>query len=306
MKKVYVSFNFNEDQRKRIESISDELEFVYKPDKEANIIIGNYKPSELINFQNLEWIQTCAVGIDSYIKKGILPEDTVLTNAVDVHTIEVAEHMFATMAMMIRRLHLYRDDQTNHIWGDQGIVKELTKLKVAIIGLGNIGQYLAKLLKGIGIYVIGVKRTITNKPDCVDELYTNKDLLKAINDVDVVFSVLPGNKANENLFTIDTFKAMRPDTIFINAGRGNLYTEETLIEVLENNIIAGVSTDVFIKEPIDSNSKLWDYKNLFMTPHVAGSFHLESAKEKFTELVVDNLTRYVNKETLLHIVEERE
>ena len=306
MKKVYVSFKFNEEQKRKIESISDKLEFVYTPDKEANIIIGNYKTSELINFRNLEWIQTCAVGVDSYIKKGVLPEDTILTNAVDVHTVEVAEHMFATMAMMIRKLHLYRDDQSNHDWSDQGVVKELTKLKVAIIGFGNIGQYLAKLLKAIGIYVIGVKRTITDKPDCVDELYTNQDLIKAISDVDVVFSVLPGNKANENLFTLDVFKAMRSDAIFINAGRGNLYTEETLIEVLENNIISGVSTDVFIKEPVDKNSKLWDYKNLFMTPHVAGSFHLESTSEKFAELATENLRRYVSGETLLHIVEERE
>ena len=306
MKKVFVNFSFDDKQKKRLESISDQYEFVYEVDKSANIIIGNYHTKELINFTNLEWIQTAAVGVDKYIKKGILAEDVVLTNAVDVHSTEVAEHMFASIVSTVKKLHLYRDDQHKHTWKDEGMVKELSKLKVAIIGFGNIGKVLAKLLKGIGAYVIGVKRTIGEKPEYVDELYTNKDLIKAINDVDVVACVLPGVKANENLFTVDTFKAMRKDAIFINAGRGNLCSEETILEVLENNIIDTFISDVFIKEPLDPKSKLWDYQNMIITPHAAGSYHLQSAKDAFLDLVVDNLERYIKGEKLLHIVEERE
>lgn len=306
MKKVFVPVKLNESQKERIESISSEFEFTYEVDKDANIILGNYPPAELKEFKNLEWIQTTAVGVDAFIKKGVLNDGVVLTNAVDVHSTEVAEHILGMMMSMIKKQYLYRDNQANHEWKDEGKVKSIKGLRVSIIGLGDIGKNLAKTLHAMGMYVIGVKRTMIEKPEYIDELYTNADLDKAISDVDVVVTVLPGTKENTHLFTLDTFKKMRKDTILVNAGRGNLYSEEVLCEVLENHIIEAIGMDVFEVEPVDANSKLWDYKNLVMTPHVAGYFHLASALDDYADLLVENLTRYKNNETLKYVVEERE
>lgn len=306
MKKVFVPVKLSDAQKKRIESISSDFEFTYEVDKDANIILGNYPPAELKEFKNLEWIQTTAVGVDAFIKKGILNDGVILTNAVDVHSTEVAEHILGIMMSMIKKQYLYRDNQKNHEWKDEGKVKSIKGLRVSIIGLGDIGKNLAKTLHAMGMYVIGVKRTMIEKPDYIDELYTNTDLDKAISDVDVVVTVLPGTKENTHLFTLDTFKKMRKDTILVNAGRGNLYSEEVLCEVLENNIIEAIGMDVFEVEPVNKDSKLWDYKNLIMTPHVAGYFHLASALDDYVDLLVENLTRYKNNETLKYIVKERE
>lgn len=306
MKKVYLHTKFDDKQINTLKQISDQYEFVFTDDKDANIIIGHYPAGKLKQFKNLEWIQSPAVGIDAYIRDNNLEEGVILTNAVDIHSKEVAEHIFAMILSLIRKFHIYRDNQHKHLWKDEGKVKEITKLKVAIIGFGDIARELSLLLKPLGIYVIGVKRTLIEKPEYVDELYTDKDLAKAIGDVDVVVSVLPGNKANQYLFTTDTFKLMKPDTIFINAGRGNLYTEETLKEVLDNKIISIFATDVFEIEPLDKNSKLWDYDNLVITPHAAGNYKLQSALDKFYELVYENLRRYINNEELLNVVHERE
>ncbi len=306
MKKVFVNIKAYEKYRQRLEAISDRYEFVYEPDPDANIILGNYAPGKLKEFKNLEWIQTAAVGVDAFIKDGNLKEGVILTNAVDVHSIEVAEHLFAMIMSMTRKFYLYRDDQKEHLWTDEGMTKELTKLRVAVIGFGDIGKVLAKLLKGIGIHVIGVKRTMIEKPDCLDELYTDKDLDKAISDADAVVSILPGNRDNANLFTVDTFRKMRPDAIFINAGRGNLCSTETIREVLDQHIIAAISLDVFEEEPLPKDSPLWDYRNLVITPHVAGSYRLESTYEKFFALAEENLRRYISGQQLLHVVRERE
>ena len=306
MKKVYVTMKFDEDQKEKLANLFPQYEFIYEEDPDVEIIIGNYKPEELKKFKKLKWIQTSAVGVNNYIKDGNIPDGVILTNAVDVHSKEVAEHIFAVIISMTRKLHLYRDNQRKHEWKDMGGVKEITNLKVCIVGFGDIGKQLALLLKGLGIYVIGVKRTINEKPDYVDELYTNKDLDKAISDADYVVSVLPGNKANEHIFTTETFKQMRKDSIFINAGRGNLYTEETLKEVLDKRIIAGISSDVFESEPLSKDSPLWDYDNFVITPHIAGSYRLRSAKDRLLDLVIENLNRYQSGEELLHIVKERE
>lgn len=306
MKKVYIEFPFDEKEKKQLESISDQYEFVYKDDKDANIVIGHYPAKRLKEFKNLEWVQTAAVGIDAYIRDNNLNDGVILTNAVGAHSKEVAEHIFAMIISMTRKLYLYRDNQRKHLWKDEGKVKEITNLKVTILGFGDIGNELAKMLKALGIYIIGVKRTITSKPDYIDELYTSEDMNKAISDVDVVVSVLPGNKANAYLFNVDTFKMMRPDTIFINAGRGNLYTTQTLKEVLDKKIIAAISADVFEKEPLSKDSELWDYENLVITPHAAGNYKLISAQKQFFDLVKENLERYINNKELLHVVKERE
>lgn len=306
MKKVFVPVKLNDEQKRRIESVSDQYSFVYEKDLEANIILGNYNPTELKEFKNLEWIQATAVGVDAFIKKGILADNVLLTNAVDIHSKEVAEHTLGMILSMIKKQYLYRDNQNNSLWHDEGVVKSINGLRVCIVGLGDIGKYLAKLLKGLNMYVIGVKRKMIEKPSCVDELYLQNDLLKAISDVDVVVSILPGTKENTHLFSLDTFKAMRRDTILVNVGRGNLYSRDVLLEVLDNHIIEAIGADVFEEEPINENDALWKYKNFVITPHVAGFFHLNEAKDEYVDLLVENLKRYINKEELKYIVKERD
>lgn len=306
MKKVFVNVKLNDEQKKRLENVSKEYEFTYTLDKEANIIIGNYTPSELKDFKNLEWIATSAVGVDAFTKKGILNDGVILTNAVDVHSREVAEHILGMMLAMIKKIYLYRDNQYEHNWHDELGVKSIEGLRVSIIGLGDIGKCLAKICHNMGMYVIGIKRTMIEKPEYVDELYTNKDMDKGIENVDVIVTVLPGTKENTHLFTLETFKKMKPDAILVNAGRGNLYSEEVLKKVLDEKIIQAIGMDVFEVEPIAKENNLWDYKNLLVTPHVAGYFHLESARDKYVDLIEENLRRYINSEELKYIVKERD
>ena len=306
MKKVYLNFKLSEEELERLRKISDELVLVTEREYDVNAIIGKCPPDKLKEYENLEWYQSLAIGVDAYINKGVLKEGTVLTNARGVHSQEVAEHIFGMVVTLLKNFELYRDNQRENLWHDEGVVKSYKDLKVTIVGFGDIGNHLAKMMKAMGMYIIGVKRTMIDKPDYVDELYTSKDLIKAVSDVDVVVTVVPGDKANEHLFTLDTFKAMRRDTIFVNAGRGNLYTEETLYKVLDDNIVKAVGLDVFEKEPLDKDSRLWNYRNVLITPHVAGFFHLESAHDDFVDLVEENLRRYINGEELKFTVKERE
>ena len=309
MKKVFVNVKFNDEQKRRLEAVSNEYKFVYNKDEtiyDSEIIVGNYPANELKNFNNLELLLLTAVGYDAFIKKGILNDSTILCNAVDVHSREVAEHTVALLLQLVKNLHLYKNNQAKHLWHDEGTVKSFAGLRVAIIGFGSIGRCIAKMLNGLGMYTIGVKRTMIEKPDYLDELYTNQDMEKVISDVDAVISVLPGTKENHHLFTMDTFKKMKPDTILVNCGRGNLYDTEVLYEVLDKKIIKAAAADVFEVEPLPQDSKLYDLDNFVVTPHVAGFFHLDSAKEEFLDLICDNLSRYINNEELRYVVTQRE
>ena len=309
MKKVFVNVKFNDEQKKKLESVSSNYQFVYDQSNDiydSEIIIGNYPANDLKNFKNLELLLLTAVGYDAFIKKGVLNDSTILCNAVDIHSREVAEHTLALLIELVKKLNLYKNNQTNRLWHDEGIVKSYSGLRVAIIGFGDIGNCLAKMLKGLGMYVIGVKRKMIEKPDYIDELHTNKDMDEVISNVDAVVSLLPGTAENVHLFTMDTFKKMKPDTVFINCGRGNLYEEEVLYEVLKNRVIAAAAADVFEVEPLPENSKLYELDNFVATPHVAGFFHLDSALDDYLNLICDNLKRYDNGEELRYVVTERE
>ena len=134
MKKVYVNIRSGEATKERFEAISPEYEFVYKEDLDAEVVIGHVPPSRLKEFKNLKWVQAPAVGIDKYIKKGVLADGVILTNAADVHSIEVAEHVLAAVLMMVKKIHLYHNDQKKHFWTDEGMVKQISRLKVCIVG----------------------------------------------------------------------------------------------------------------------------------------------------------------------------
>lgn len=307
MKKVFIESALTEDQKKQFESISSEYEISYnKLERDAEIIVGDIGPAMCKEYPNLELYLSTWVGYDAFIKKGVLPENCVFCNAVDAHTEEVAEHMFATLLSMEKRLHQYRDNQANCTWKDEGKVKSIRDLTVVVLGLGNIGKYLAQLCKDIGMHVIGVKRNVSVKPDCVDELYTLDSLDEILPRVDAVLNVLPSTNETKHLFTLDKFKLMKKDALLINAGRGDLIATDVLIEVLENRIIRGVGQDVFEKEPIPEDSKLWKLDNLVITPHVAGFFHLDKDRQKWVDICVENLRRYANGEELLNVVTERQ
>ena len=305
MKKVFVNCALSDSQKERLQKVSNEYELVYEPEEDVEVIIGNYAPNKMRDFTNLKWFQASAVGVDNYMKRGILADEVVMTNAVDIHSLEVAQHTFALVISMLKNLHLYRDNQSESSWKDEGKVKDFKKTKVAIIGFGDIGKQLAELLKGIGMYVVGVKRTMIEKPSYLDELYTNDELHKAISDVDVVVSILPGTKETYHLFDKETFEAMKKDAILINVGRGTLYDEEVLKEVLENGTIKAAAADVFAVEPLSEDSPLWKLKNFVVTPHVAGFFHVDSALDSFVDLVEENLRHYINGEELKYVVSER-
>lgn len=307
MKKVLIDNSVTESQKKQFESISSEYEITYdKDDTSVNIIVGDCPPARCKNYPNLELLLSTWVGYDGFIKKDVLPQNCILCNAVDAHTEEVAEHMFSLLVSMEKNLHLYRDNQANDSWKDLGTVKSIRDLSVVVLGLGNIGKYLAKLCKDIGMHVIGVKRDLSIKPEYVDELYTLDELDNILPRVDAVLNVLPSTPLTKHLFSLDRFKLMKKDALLINAGRGDLIDTDVLIEVLENKIIRGIGQDVFEKEPIDKDSKLWKLDNLVITPHIAGFFHLDKDRQKWVDMCVDNLRRYINNEELKNVVTERE
>ena len=216
-KNILVVMPVKDEHKKTLEQHSQGNKFIYSSYdnvtqemvQEANVIIGNVDPFYLQEAKNLEWLQLNSAGADPYVKKGVLPEDVILTNATGAYGPSVAEHMLAVLFSLQKKLHLYRDNQNQCEWQDEGGVMSLCGGTLLIVGLGDIGLYFARLMKNFDYHIIGIKRRPGQVPQDIDELHTMDDLDKLLPKADVVLSVLPDSKATRNIFNKDPLRVRK-------------------------------------------------------------------------------------------------
>ena len=310
-KNILVVMPVEEEHKKTLEQHAKGNQFIYSSyDKvtpemvqEANVIIGNVDPFYLQEAKNLEWLQLNSAGADRYVKKGVLPENVTLTNATGAYGPGVAEHMLAVLFSLQKKLHLYRDNQNQCEWQDEGVVMSLRGGTLLIIGLGDIGLYFARLMKNFGYRIIGIKRRLGQVLQDVDELHTMDDLDKLLPEADVVLSVLPDAKGTRNIFNKERFEKMKNTAILLNAGRGSAVNTEDLCEALIQGQIYGAGLDVTDPEPLQTQHKLWNVQNVIITPHVAGDFHHPATLYRIVDIAAGNLQRYVEGERLMNVVD---
>jgi len=311
MKNVLVLLPIEERHKARLVAAGEGCRFTYSTRaaatkeqiQSADIILGCAPPAKIAASEKLEWLQLDSAGADAYVKPGVLHAKTLLTNATGAYTKAVAEHAFALTLMLQKKLHLYRDDQRRCVWGDHGMSSTLSSATVAVIGLGDIGQYYAKLVKALGARVIGVKRRASDPPDCVDELVVTSELDSVLPRADVILSVLPGTPATTRLYTAERFAAMKDSAIFINCGRGSAVAMDVLYQAIASHQIAAAAIDVAETEPLPPDSPLWGLDDLVITPHVAGNYHLPDILERVVDISAENLRAYLKGEPLRNMVD---
>ena len=308
---ILVIMNLNEKQKAILETAGEGNRFIFESDRnlagsyvsEADIIIGNPPATSINGSPKLKLLQLQSAGTDGYTAPGILSENTVLTNATGAYDQSVAEHALALTLMLQKKFHLYRNAQERHEWKDRGAVGSIASSVVLILGFGSIGICYAQMVKSLGATVIGIKRRPSVKQGCADELYTVEKTDSVLPRADIIFSILPNTKETEHFFTLDRFRKMKKNAVFINCGRGNAVDTEVLYEVLSNGIIAAAACDVFEEEPLPAGSPLWSLENLMITPHTAGGDHLAGTKDKIIAIAAHNIQAVLGKTEYQNIID---
>ena len=275
--------------------------------QEAEIALGfasSFEVDVLAESDSLTWIQTLTAGVDDIVmspaseklsRKGI-----VLTNMSGLHRDIIAEHAMGFIINFDRRFHDYRDQQRQKEW-ERLDMNYITDSSLTILGVGSIGQEIAARAKAFNMEVTGVKRDTTVGLNFVDRVYPPSEMEAAVQDSDYVVAILPYTEATEEIIDADVFAAMPDSAHFINVGRGETVKEEDLLQALENEKIAGAGLDVFQEEPLPEDSPFYDYDNVIITPHVAGSF--PDYYDRAFEIFLENLRRYRTDEELLNKVD---
>ena len=141
--------------------------------------------------------------------------------------------------------------------------------RIGILGMGRIGQTLAKRLSGfepqISFYdpfKIEIPEPNINQVEKMEEIFQS---------CDIITMHLPLLKETKNLIDNKFLSLMKKDALLINASRGGIINEEDLAKSLKENQIKGAALDVFSEEPLPEDSPLRDAPNLVLTPHLGAS-----------------------------------
>lgn len=262
----------------------------------AEIIFG-FPGKELVeSAKRLRWIQLASAGADRLINTR---PDVILTNASGTFGIPIAEWVIGAMVTLSRHLHIYRDRQKQARWEGMPAAKEIYGSAVGILGLGDIGQEVAKRAKAMGARVIGSRRTAAPAPEGVDALLPIDDLLP---QVDFLVMALPGTAETQRIMSAERLRLMKPGSFFLNVGRGTSVDEPALIEVLQSGHLAGAALDVTAVEPLPPDSPLWQMEQVLITPHCSGR-SLEANADRRIDIFLDNLKRYMNGQPLRNVVD---
>jgi D-2-hydroxyacid dehydrogenase (NADP+) len=218
------------------------------------------------------WIHSVQAGVDRFPFEELEAHGVVLTNSTGIHGESVGETVVAYVLTFARRLHVYLDNQREHVWTHQPWDEPFTVngRSVCVVGLGTLGRGIVTRAAALGMRVTGVKRTIEPVPD-VERVYPSEDLLEAVSDVDFVALACPLTEETHHLIDEAVFAAMDDDAYLVNVARGSVVDEPALVEALRGGEIAGAALDVFETEPLPADSPLWDMEEVLVTPHRSGA-----------------------------------
>ena len=268
----------------------------------TTVIIGNPKPDFVKLCPRLKWIQLQSAGANGYVD-GEIRQTILLTCASGCYGLAVSEHMVALTFELLKKLHLYRDEQAKCRWQDRGQVKSVQDSVVLVIGVGDIGSNYSRRMKALGAYVIGVDANSFAKPDFLDELFLLQKLDEVLPRADVVALIIPGIKSNAGLIGKTQFAKMKKGAVIINAGRGNAIVTDALCDAIQSGTLGAAALEVTDPEPLPPDHKLWKMENVVITPHVAGGYHLRQTVENIRKLCIDNAGRFVRGEPLKSVVD---
>ncbi len=240
-------------------------------------------------FPNLEIIASFGVGYDSVDAAHAGARGVMVTNTPDVLTEEVADLTVALLLATLRELPRAEAWLRQGRWAREGFYRlsplSLRGRSAGIFGLGRIGLAVAKRLQAFGVAVAYHNR---RPVDGVNYAYhaTLKELAGA---VDTLICIAPGGAATEKAIDAEILKALGPDGVFINTGRGTTVDEAALAAALSDGTIAAAGLDVFAREP-EVSQALLDAPNTVLLPHIASAS--APTRRAMADLCVDNLVSW--------------
>ena len=236
-------------------------------------------------FPKLQIISSFGVGYDHIDAKAAAAHGVIVTNTPEVLTEEVADTALGLLLCTVREFPQAERYLRAGKWPQKPYPLTKGTLRnraVGIVGMGAIGQAIARRLDAFGVPVVYHARQ--PRPHLRYRHYPK--LVDMARDVDTLMVIVPGGPATANMINTEVLNALGPNGILINMARGSVVDEPALIEALKNRTIYSAGLDVFAKEP-EVPKELIEMDHIVLFPHLGSS--TEVTRAAMDQLVVDNI-----------------
>ena len=318
--KFMISIDLSDEQIKRIESVSDDVEIVVARSRDeqiaqiadVDVLLGSISRDLFLKASGarhasplrLRWVQVQSAGVDSLLFPEFVESDVILTSMKGYVGVHLADHAMALLLALARGIHTAL---RNPRWDMRSSIRanslELTGKIMGIIGLGGTGLEVARRAVGFGMEVIALEPEDLQKPDFVKDIWKPERFYDLLGCSDVVVICAPLTDATRGMFDLDAFRRMKRSAILINVTRGQIMDGPALIEALREGLIAAAGLDVTPEEPLPSDSPLWNMDNVIITPHTSGGS--PARMDRLTELFCENLRKFLTGEPLMGVIDKR-
>ena len=239
----------------------------------------------------LRLVQLLSAGAEKFI--GRLPDGVVLCNARGAHTLATAEWAVTATLAAQRGIPFFVREQDAGRWSFT-THRSLVGARVLVIGAGDIGRRIGRMLTGFDVELTYVARTAR------DGVRSTADLPELLPHADVVILIVPVTEETRGMVDAQFLAAMPDGALLVNAARGVVVDADALVAELTSGRLRA-ALDVTDPEPLPAGHPLWTAPGLLLTPHTGGE--VPQTGERSTATVVDQLGRILAGEPLVNVVD---
>ncbi|SFR33121.1 D-2-hydroxyacid dehydrogenase [Halogeometricum limi] len=238
--------------------------------RDADIVTGIRLPNDVLDAATeMHLFAGGAAGYDHLPLDELRERGVTVTNASGVHGPNIAEHVLGWMLTITRRLDEGMRRQDRHEWRHFQAYGELQGSTVTVVGLGAIGQAVVDRLESFGVDTIGVRYT-PEKGGPTDEVVGFDEMESALVRTDYLVLACPLTETTNGLIDADAFDALPADAVLVNVARGGVVDTDALVKTVRRGRLRAAALDVTDPEPLPADHPLWDFENVYLTPHVSG------------------------------------
>ena len=192
--------------------------------------------------------------------------------------VQMAEYVCHALIRHTRDFALFETQAQQGLWQEPPVL-DRADFPVGILGLGVLGEQVARAVQHFGFPVLGWSRT-ARQLDGVRCFHSQAQLAAFLAGTRVLVNLLPLTPQTENLLNRDTLSQLQPGAYLINIARGRHVVDEDLLSLLDNGQIAGATLDVFRTEPLPAEHPFWRHPRVTVTPHIAGRTVLQDTVQQ--------------------------
>jgi glyoxylate/hydroxypyruvate reductase len=296
--------------RRRLETLlpSHKIASLDEPFDRASVryaLSWRHPPGSLANLPNLEVIFSLGAGVDHLFADPALPERPIVRVIDPDLTLRMSEWVVMHALAHLRQLRRYERQQRERLWADDDDQPKAAEVQVGVLGLGVLGADAATKLVKMGFPVAGWGASPKSLPG-VACFHGPDGLKRLLAMTDILVVLLPLTEATRGMIDASLIAQLKQGgrlggPILINAGRGGLQVEADIVAALDSGALHGASLDVFEREPLPKESRLWTHPAVYVSPHNAAV----STPEATAAFVARQIEAHERDQPLTNLVDRR-